>query len=51
MNLIFNPQMTLDNTYILNDEVNIHDLIEMMVKKWSYLYSIHDIELIYQSFK
>ncbi|WP_349729269.1 ATP-binding protein [Peribacillus frigoritolerans] len=38
---------TLDNSYILNDEVNIHDLIEMMVKKWGYLYNMHGIELIY----
>ncbi|WP_350302147.1 sensor histidine kinase [Peribacillus frigoritolerans] len=38
---------TLDNSYILNDEVNMHDLIEMMVKKWAYLYNMHGIELIY----
>ncbi|MFF2455384.1 histidine kinase dimerization/phospho-acceptor domain-containing protein [Peribacillus simplex] len=37
----------LDNSYILNDEVNMHDLIEMMVKKWGYLYNMHGIELIY----
>ncbi|CAG9613368.1 hypothetical protein BACCIP111899_02583 [Bacillus rhizoplanae] len=45
----FNLQSTdtLENSYILNDEVNIHDLLETMVKKWDYLYSIHDIELIY----
>lgn len=39
---------TLENSYILNDEVNIHDLFEIMVKKWSYLYSINDIELVYK---
>ncbi|MFE4143671.1 histidine kinase dimerization/phospho-acceptor domain-containing protein [Peribacillus sp. YIM B13472] len=38
---------TLDNSYILNDEVNILDLLEMMVKKWGYLYNMHGIELIY----
>ncbi|MED1092527.1 HAMP domain-containing sensor histidine kinase [Bacillus paramycoides] len=38
---------TLESSYILNHEVNIHDLLEAMVKKWDYLYSIHDIELIY----
>ncbi|MCY8988291.1 ATP-binding protein [Bacillus atrophaeus] len=38
---------TLDNSYILNDEVNLNDLLENMVKKWSYLYSIYDIELVY----
>ncbi|SIR56302.1 hypothetical protein SAMN05878482_104276 [Peribacillus simplex] len=37
----------LDNSYILNDEVNMHDLLEMMVKKWDYLYNMHGIELIY----
>ncbi len=39
---------TLDNSYILNDEVNMHDLIEMMVKKWAYLYNMHGIELVYR---
>ncbi|MDF9448728.1 two-component sensor histidine kinase [Bacillus toyonensis] len=44
----FNIQSeTLENTYIVNDEVNIHTLIENMIKKWSYLYSIHKIELVY----
>ncbi|PGB04984.1 sensor histidine kinase, partial [Bacillus toyonensis] len=45
----FNIQSTetLENTYIVNDEVNIHNLIENMIKKWSYLYSIHKIELVY----
>ena len=38
---------TLDNSYILNEEVNIHDLLETMVKKWGYLYNMHGIELIY----
>lgn len=38
---------TLENTYIVHDEVNIHNLIETMIKKWSYLYSIHKIELVY----
>ncbi|MDP7978094.1 sensor histidine kinase [Bacillus sp. WLY-B-L8] len=37
----------LENSYIVNDDVNIHDLLGMMVKKWSYLYSMHDMELIY----
>lgn len=46
----FNIQSTetLENTYIVNDEVNIHKLIENMVKKWSYLYNIHKIELVYK---
>ncbi|MFE4708049.1 histidine kinase dimerization/phospho-acceptor domain-containing protein [Peribacillus simplex] len=45
----YNIQSTdaLDNSYILNDEVKMHDLIEMMVKKWDYLYNMHGIELIY----
>ncbi|MFY0780568.1 sensor histidine kinase [Peribacillus simplex] len=45
----YNIQSTdaLDNSYILNDEVNMHDLLETMVKKWDYLYNMHGIELIY----
>ncbi|WP_020062379.1 HAMP domain-containing sensor histidine kinase [Bacillus sp. 123MFChir2] len=43
----FQSTDTLENSYIVNDDVNIHDLLEMMVKKWSYLYSMHDMELIY----
>ncbi|MGE7903351.1 sensor histidine kinase [Peribacillus sp. NPDC094092] len=45
----YNIQSTeaLDNSYILSDDVNMHDLIEMMVKKWGYLYNMHGIELIY----
>ncbi|AAP09989.1 MULTISPECIES: sensor histidine kinase [Bacillus] len=45
----FNMQSTetLENTYIVHDEVNIHNLIENMIKKWSYLYNIHKIELVY----
>ncbi|CAI8768192.1 MULTISPECIES: HAMP domain-containing sensor histidine kinase [Bacillus] len=45
----FNLQSTdtLESSYVLNHEVNIHDLLEDMVKKWDYLYSIHDIQLIY----
>ncbi|CAH2463106.1 MULTISPECIES: sensor histidine kinase [Bacillus cereus group] len=45
----FNIQSTetLEDTYIVNDEVNIHDLIENMVKKWRYLYSVHKIGLVY----
>ncbi|TKH02648.1 HAMP domain-containing histidine kinase [Peribacillus simplex] len=39
---------TLDNSYILNDEVNMHELIEMMVKKWAYLYNMQGIELVYR---
>lgn len=38
---------TLENSYIVNDDVNIHNVLETMVKKWSYLYSMHDIELVY----
>ncbi|MDP1421920.1 HAMP domain-containing sensor histidine kinase [Peribacillus simplex] len=37
----------LDNSYILNDEVNMHDLLETMVRKWGYLYNMQGIELIY----
>lgn len=40
---------TVENSYIINDEVNLHRLLETMIKKWSYLYSIHGIELIYKT--
>lgn len=40
---------SLENSYILNDEVNMNNLLEVMCKKWSYLYSIHDIDLIYST--
>ncbi|MCU6599582.1 HAMP domain-containing histidine kinase [Peribacillus frigoritolerans] len=45
----YNIQSTaeLDNSYILNDKVNMHALLEMMVKKWGYLYNMNGIELIY----
>lgn len=38
---------TLENSYVVKDEVNIKALLETMVNKWSYLYSIHNIQLIY----
>lgn len=49
----FNIQSTdtLENSYILNNEVNMNDFLEIMVKKWGYLYSIHDIELIFHTQK
>ncbi|MGF7048268.1 signal transduction histidine kinase [Paenibacillus sp. DS2015] len=38
---------SLDNSYIVNDEVNMNELLGSMVKKWGYLYSIQNIELTY----
>lgn len=38
---------TIGHSHIVNDEVNINDLLETIVKKWSYLYHINGIELIY----
>jgi signal transduction histidine kinase len=38
---------TLENSYVLLEEVNIIALLETIVDKWNYLYSIHNIELIY----
>jgi len=35
----------LESSYILNEDVNIRDTLEMMVQKWGYLYSMHEIEL------
>ncbi|MED0981525.1 HAMP domain-containing sensor histidine kinase [Bacillus paramycoides] len=47
----FNIQSTetLENAYIVNDDVNINNLLENMIRKWSYLYSIHEIKLVYSS--
>ncbi|MGF9977139.1 histidine kinase dimerization/phospho-acceptor domain-containing protein [Viridibacillus arvi] len=47
--LNINSTESLENSYILNDEVNMNNLLEIMCKKWGYLYSIHDIDLIYSS--
>ncbi|WP_313890964.1 HAMP domain-containing sensor histidine kinase [Psychrobacillus sp.] len=41
------PTASLENSYILTNEVNMNDLLEMMVKKWGYLYSVQNVELIY----
>ncbi|WP_018759852.1 sensor histidine kinase [Paenibacillus terrigena] len=38
---------TLESSYILQEEVNIHDVLETMVQKWGYLYSMHEIELLF----
>jgi len=40
---------TLEHSYIVYGVVNIHELLENMVKKWDYLYSIHDIKLVFNS--
>lgn len=46
----FNLQSTdtLESSYVVKDEVNINALLETMVNKWNYLYSIHNIQLIYK---
>ncbi|MEH7239359.1 sensor histidine kinase [Bacillus sp. JJ1562] len=46
----FNLQSTdtLESSYVVKDEVNINALLENMVNKWNYLYSIHNIQLIYK---
>lgn len=38
---------TLENSYIVTEEVQLTTLLETMIKKWSYLYRMHNIELIY----
>ncbi|UPW85069.1 HAMP domain-containing sensor histidine kinase [Lysinibacillus sp. Ag94] len=38
---------TLENSYIVTEEVQLTTLLETMLKKWSYLYRMHNIELIY----
>lgn len=40
---------TVENSYIINGEVDVKVVIETIIKKWSYLYSIHGIELVYRS--
>ncbi|WP_152395371.1 sensor histidine kinase [Paenibacillus guangzhouensis] len=34
-----------ESSYILNEDVNIRDLLETMVQKWGYLYSMHEMEI------
>lgn len=47
----FNLQSTdtLESSYVVMDEVNINALLETMVNKWNYLYSIHNIQLTYKT--
>ncbi|GKU84036.1 two-component sensor histidine kinase [Niallia sp. NCCP-28] len=46
----FNLQSTdtLESSYVVKDKVNINALLETMVNKWNYLYSIHNIQLVYK---
>lgn len=39
----------VDNSYIISDEVNLNKVLETLIKKWSYLYNIHGIELVYKA--
>lgn len=38
---------TMENSYIVQEEVQLTLLFETMIKKWSYLYRMQNIELIY----
>lgn len=38
---------TMENSYIVTEEVQLTTLLETMIKKWSYLYRMRNIELIY----
>ncbi|WP_285398842.1 HAMP domain-containing sensor histidine kinase [Lysinibacillus sp. fls2-241-R2A-57] len=40
---------TIENSYVVNEEIQLAVLLETMIKKWSYLYRIHDIELIFHA--
>ncbi len=40
---------TMENSYIVTEEVQLTTLLETMIKKWSYLYRMHNIELIFHS--
>ncbi|MFT9819857.1 histidine kinase dimerization/phospho-acceptor domain-containing protein [Lysinibacillus sp. NPDC056185] len=37
----------IENSYIVTEQVQLAILLETMIKKWSYLYRMHNIELIY----
>ncbi|ATH94116.1 histidine kinase [Bacillus glycinifermentans] len=39
---------TLEDSYIVNDVVNVNAVLAGMAKKWGYLYTIHGIELVYR---
>ena len=47
----FNVQSldTIENSYVVNEEVQLTILLETMIKKWSYLYRMHNIELIFHA--
>ncbi|MGE7916045.1 histidine kinase dimerization/phospho-acceptor domain-containing protein [Lysinibacillus xylanilyticus] len=47
----FNVQSldTIENSYVVNEEVQLTVLLETMIKKWSYLYRMHNIELIFHA--
>jgi signal transduction histidine kinase len=36
-----------EESYIVSEEVRINDLLETMVRKWSYLYSLHGMEVLF----
>lgn len=38
----------LERFYIINEEVSLNELLEIVVKKWDYLYSMNGIELFYK---
>lgn len=38
---------TMENFYIVTEEVQLTILLETMIKKWSYLYRMQNIEIIY----
>ncbi|MGE7693852.1 sensor histidine kinase [Lysinibacillus sp. NPDC094177] len=38
---------TMENSYIVTEEVQLTTLLETMIKKWSYLYRMQNIEIIY----
>ncbi|MFJ6267483.1 histidine kinase dimerization/phospho-acceptor domain-containing protein [Lysinibacillus xylanilyticus] len=40
---------TMENSYIVTEEVQLTTLLETMIKKWSYLYRMENIELIFHS--
>ncbi|MFC3749781.1 sensor histidine kinase [Paenibacillus sp. GCM10012306] len=43
----FHSASAPESSYILKDRVNLHELLETMVKKWAYLYSVQSMNLQY----
>lgn len=43
----FQSTDSLNDSYLVQENINMSDLLETMVRKWGYLYSLQQIDLIY----